>query len=203
MSRLFEEFQKKNHVQKKSKVTSKSMPKDVVIAIPLKSNADKKIELDDNFVKVIEYEYAVKYLELMGVSPSPKMIANLLKNHPLSSCELSSGWSKTGWLADVIYIHPKKTSKKQKLENKRSETLVKSVSQPNFIKKPTLSIKKSFLESTRVKTDAYKIDHLRLESDRPAETRKKEVNMDPAYWKKKFLYPFLIKDELTAPKVQT
>jgi len=27
------------------------------------------------------------------------MIAMLLKNHPLSSCELSSGWSKTGWLA--------------------------------------------------------------------------------------------------------
>ncbi len=43
------------------------------------SNADKRTELDDNFVKVIEYEYAVKYLEIMGVSPSPKMIAMLLK----------------------------------------------------------------------------------------------------------------------------
>lgn len=85
MSRLFEEFQKKNTAAKVSRVTSKTIPKEVVISIPLKSNADKKAELDDNFVKVIEYEYAVKYLEVMGIYPTPKMIANLLKSHPLSS----------------------------------------------------------------------------------------------------------------------
>ena len=78
MSRLFEEFQKKNTVPKVSKISSKTASKDIVIAIPLKSNADKKTELDDNFVKAIEYEYAVKYLEIMGIYPTPKMIATLL-----------------------------------------------------------------------------------------------------------------------------
>lgn len=53
----------------------------------------------------------------MGIYPTPKMIAQLLKNCPLSSCELSSGWSKTGWLADVLYIHPRKYNKKNKTED--------------------------------------------------------------------------------------
>ena len=47
-------------------------------------------------MKVIEFEYAVKYLEHMGIEPTPKMITRLLKNSPLSSCELVSGWSNTG-----------------------------------------------------------------------------------------------------------
>lgn len=41
MSRLFEEFQKKNTAPKVSKVRSKANTDEVVIAIPLKSNSDK------------------------------------------------------------------------------------------------------------------------------------------------------------------
>lgn len=85
MSRLFEEFQKKNTVPKVSKVRSKASIDDIVIAIPLKSTSDKKAELDDNFVKAIEYEYAVKYLEVIGIYPTPKMISSFLKEYPLSS----------------------------------------------------------------------------------------------------------------------
>jgi len=68
--------------------------------------------LTDEFVKVIEYEYAVKYLEYMGIEPSTKMITDLLKNTPLSKCTIESGWSNTGWLADVLYIYPKKRNPK-------------------------------------------------------------------------------------------
>jgi hypothetical protein len=52
--------------------------------------------LNEEFIKVIEYEYAVRYLEAMGIEPNQKMIQNLLKNQPLSSCELSSGWNNSG-----------------------------------------------------------------------------------------------------------
>jgi hypothetical protein len=38
------------------------------------------MELDDNFVKVIQYEYAVRYLEKMGVEANARNIARLLKS---------------------------------------------------------------------------------------------------------------------------
>ncbi len=47
-------------------------------------------------MRVIEYEYAVKYLEYLGTEPTQTNIANLLKNAPLSGCELSTGWNNSG-----------------------------------------------------------------------------------------------------------
>ena len=80
------------------------------------------VELDDNFVKVIQYEYAVRYLEQIGIEPNPKNITNLLKHAPLSSCEFSPGWNNSGWLADMLYIYPNKV-KKQSFENNRENFL--------------------------------------------------------------------------------
>jgi len=205
MSRLFDEFQKKNTVPKVSKISSKSAPQDIVIVIPLKSNADQRAELDDNFVKAIEYEYAVKYLEIMGVSPTPKMIAMLLKNHPLSSCELSSGWSKTGWLASWCYINPNKKSKKVNLERKRTELgLRQGGSQANLSKAhSTIQLDKGILQPLQINMDKYKLDPSKREdTERSAESKKKELNMDPQYWKQKFLYPFLVKEDLEGGKVK-
>lgn len=76
--------------------------------------------MNEEFIKVIEYEYAVRYLEILGIEANPKMIANILKTNPLSSCELSSGWNNSGSLADVLYIYPNK-KKKKSFENKREE----------------------------------------------------------------------------------
>ena len=64
-----------------------------ILAIPLKGGRGKQVELNENFVKVIEHEYAVRYWEYMGVNPTVKMISNVLKNAPLSSCEMTSGWN--------------------------------------------------------------------------------------------------------------
>lgn len=64
--------------------------------------------MDDNFIKVIQYEYAVRYLEKIGIEANARNIARLLKEHPLSSCEFSPGWNNSGWLADVLYIYPTK-----------------------------------------------------------------------------------------------
>ena len=51
------------------------------------------MNLNEDFVKVIEHEYAVRYLEQMGVDPTDKMIARVLKNQSLSTWEISSGWN--------------------------------------------------------------------------------------------------------------
>lgn len=69
------------------------------------------MELDENFIKVIQHEYAVRYLEKMGIEANTRNIARLLKQQPLSSCEFSPGWNNSGWLADVLYIYPNKIKK--------------------------------------------------------------------------------------------
>jgi RNase adaptor protein for sRNA GlmZ degradation len=76
--RLYENFMKKANVHKKLKAYSDDEHKDLWIAIPLKGGRGKPVELTENFVKVIEHEYAVRYLEQMGINPTVKMISNLL-----------------------------------------------------------------------------------------------------------------------------
>jgi len=53
--------------------------------------------LDENFVRIIEYEYAVKYLEYLGVRATQKNMEALLKSAPLYSCEIKSGWNNAGY----------------------------------------------------------------------------------------------------------
>ena len=65
-------------MQKKFKTYKDDEHKDLCIAIPLKGGRGKPVELTENFVKVIEHEYAVRYLEHMGINPTLKMISNLL-----------------------------------------------------------------------------------------------------------------------------
>ena len=82
-----------------------------IITIPLKGGKEKKRELDVEFAKRIELEYAVRYLEHMNINPTPNAIIRLLKANPLSSCEISSSWNSTGWLADQLIIYPMRTKK--------------------------------------------------------------------------------------------
>jgi hypothetical protein len=78
---------------------------DVVIKINLQGGVKQK-KLDEEFMKVIQHEYAVRYLELMGLSATQTNIEKILQKSPLSSCEISCGWNTSGWLADTIYIYP-------------------------------------------------------------------------------------------------
>jgi hypothetical protein len=53
---------------------------EVCIAIQLKNSQNQKPQkITEDFVKVIEYEYAVKYLEIMGVEANAGNIQRLLK----------------------------------------------------------------------------------------------------------------------------
>jgi hypothetical protein len=116
--RLYEQFKKKHlSFVQPSKLSKKAPEEDATelcISIPLKSSASGKDqrELDENFIKVVEYEYAIRYLETIGVEPNPKNIQKMLKDNPLSSCHLVSGYNNSGSMADVIYIYPNKKSKK-------------------------------------------------------------------------------------------
>lgn len=78
--RLFQEFQKKNtafnHRRLNERVDNKN---DFVITIPLKESRAIKtvngtVALSEEFIKVIEYEYAVRYLERLGITPNATSI---------------------------------------------------------------------------------------------------------------------------------
>ncbi len=79
---MFEEFQKKNLVKKVGGLKStNAQSEELVISIPLKGSQNgKPQELNEEFIKVIEYEYAVRYLEVMGIEPNNRMIQNILKS---------------------------------------------------------------------------------------------------------------------------
>lgn len=73
----------KNLKEKKKEI--KKEKEEFIITIPLNGGKEMKQELNEDFAKVIELEYAVRYLEYMGINPTPNMIIRLLKTNPLSS----------------------------------------------------------------------------------------------------------------------
>ena len=81
-ARQYEEFAKKNKniIGSKSKVDyeSREGPQETFcISIPMKNSTkmrQEKIMLDERFIKVIENEYAVRYLEHMGLQATQQSI---------------------------------------------------------------------------------------------------------------------------------
>ena len=98
--RLYDAFMNKNNLYAKKQ--SDAFLKDgsnICISIQLKNSqkeSGKKYILNEEFIKVIEYEYAVRYLEILGINPTQNNITVVLKKHPLSNCELQSGWNNSG-----------------------------------------------------------------------------------------------------------
>lgn len=74
-------------------------------------------------MKIIEQEYATKYLESLGIEPTQKNITSILKKYPLKNCEITAGWNSkyvrlsvdSGLYADTITIVARhKPNKKEK-----------------------------------------------------------------------------------------
>ena len=99
MSRLYDEWKKttENKLPKvfrksqlsHSDLSSKVQP--IVIQIPLKGGSEP-VELTENFLKVIEREYAVRYLEIIGVEPTRRNIEKILQEIPLENCSIRAQW---------------------------------------------------------------------------------------------------------------
>lgn len=77
---------------------------DFKIEIQLKGGKHKG--LSEEMIKVIQNEYAVKYLEQLGLQATQANIDRLLQKAPLSSCEINAIWNNSGWLADSVTIIP-------------------------------------------------------------------------------------------------
>lgn len=115
----------KNHQQQPEQSFRKkahNKKKDIKIEIQLKGGQGKSQTLDENLIKVIENEYAVRYLEQLGLSATQNNIDLLLKKAPLTTCEFQALWNNSGWLADSVTIFPIKKEKKT-FDNQREEMI--------------------------------------------------------------------------------
>ena len=93
------------------------------------SEAELEKALIESILKQVEVDYAVQYLESVGVSSNQANVSFLLDNYPLSKCELeSSGWDVMTEMVDTISITPVDSKRKgnfidyfkEKLFNKNS-----------------------------------------------------------------------------------
>ena len=78
-NRLFAEFEAKNTAFKHRKFNQDQQAEldKFCIQIPLKNSQNMKkdnIRINEEFIKVIEHEYAVKYLEKMGTAATNQAI---------------------------------------------------------------------------------------------------------------------------------
>jgi hypothetical protein len=81
MSRLFDEFQKNNNAFNHRRIAEAAKDQSQFrIAIPLKNssklktNAGGGITLDEDFIRVVEYEYAVRFLESQNTQATANAI---------------------------------------------------------------------------------------------------------------------------------
>ncbi len=78
-NRLFEEFESKNTALKHRRFQTDQQAEldKFCIKIPLKNSQNMRVEnikINEEFIKVIEHEYAVKYLEQMGTAATTQAI---------------------------------------------------------------------------------------------------------------------------------
>lgn len=185
MSRLYDDWKKTvSHklpkVFKKSSAISSEEKPPVCITIPLKGGIEP-MELDDNFRKVIEREYAVRYLEIMGVEPTKKQIKKIKKEMPLESCEIRGVWQTSGWLADVMYIYPRGKPSDNKPISRQLTARLETQQAPTT----TLPREESYLT----------LHHLRNQDSKHAYDSDPEeriqINLDLDHIKRNYLLPFM------------
>lgn len=169
----------------KSKVSiDKKQP--ICITIQLKGGSEP-VALSENFVKVLEKEYAVKYLELMHVAPTAKNIQRLLKDVPLSVCEIKAGWHGSGWLADVIHIYPTKRNKGQG---------VNLVQEGGFAPETMTEEGKTMQRDDSGLSPAhFKRQEATAKSDEEGLSERHYLILDADAIKKRYLYPFFVVGE--------
>ena len=130
---LYENFMRKlkqeQHYQSfREKADNKK--RNIKIEIQLKGATTSGTKtLDESMMKVIQNEYAVRYLEQLGLQPTQTNIEKVLKNAPLSSCEFQAVWNNSGWIADSITIYPSKPNKKT-FDIQREEMLEQQKKKP-------------------------------------------------------------------------
>jgi len=130
-------------------------------------------------VRAVEYEYAVKYLEHLGIEATRKNIRIILAMAPFKECKITPGWEGSNEVPSAFHIYPslgkKLTTKdQQEMTAKRNMTGAKTARIDKRVL-PILQIQRKKEEKKFEVKDGSGIPKLTLEVIR-----------------KKYLYPFCI-----------
>ena len=67
---------------------------------------DEPQKFKQELYSTLKREYAIRYLEAIGATPTPKMIKLIQKKQPLNEKMVSAAWKSRGGLDDRLYIAP-------------------------------------------------------------------------------------------------
>lgn len=145
------------------------------------------MDKNSNFVKIIEQEYATKYLESLGIESTTKNIQMILKNYPLKHCQITAGWNSSGLYADTITIvvrsKPGKKDKKDKNEPVEDTGL--------DLKKMSLGLLKQQPETTEGEHPKNEVEQQKELLEKEEEKKMKfKLNFNIEEIKSKYLFPF-------------
>ena len=190
MSRLYEDWKKSTEnklpkVFRKSQLSNADVTNNkqhqIVISIPLRGA--EPVELTKSFLNVIEREYAVRYLEMIGVDPSRKNIEKILKEMPLDHCSIESQWRQpSDWLAETIKIIPHAKAKPQ-------NDLPVSTQLANRLETQTIT-KELAREESKLTMAHFRKPEAVVAQEVETDTKIK-INLDVQTIKHKFLMPFM------------
>jgi hypothetical protein len=67
---------------------------------------DQPVKFKKELYNTLKREYAIRYLEAIGATPTPKMIKMIQDQQPLKEEMVSAAWKSRGGLDDRLYIAP-------------------------------------------------------------------------------------------------
>ena len=67
---------------------------------------DQPVKFKKELYSTLRREYAIRYLEAIGATPTPKMIRMVQQEKPLKKGMVSAAWKSRGGLDDRLYIAP-------------------------------------------------------------------------------------------------
>ncbi|CAD8120214.1 unnamed protein product [Paramecium sonneborni] len=150
-----------------------------------------------NFTKIIEQEYATKYLESLGIEANQKNIQMILKNYPLNRCEITGGWNTSGLYADTINIVVRQKKKNIEIpQGQKDKDVLDEVQKEQDLKK--ITIKKNEQEQDQQLTQQQLALQQKNEVEQQKELLEKEeekkikfkLDFNIEEIKRKYLFPF-------------
>mmetsp|Transcript_98751 Transcript_98751/g.171103 ORF Transcript_98751/g.171103 Transcript_98751/m.171103 type:complete len:654 (-) Transcript_98751:63-2024(-) len=78
------------------------------VTIPLRPVGENEVGLPEDYFKIIQDEYASRYLELLNIASTPANRANFIRYRFMDDCEIQGIWPdlRTSSLADALRIVP-------------------------------------------------------------------------------------------------
>jgi len=147
--------------------------------------------VDNSFVRAVEYEYAVKYLECLGIEATPKNISNILTLAPFKNCLIVPTWETSDEVASTFIIYPNYKKSYTKKETPRNKLPSIKDTKNATAKEPEAGKEQKKESKKEQKKEEKKEIKKEVKKGLKKEEKRSEGNkMSVEEIRKKYLYPF-------------